>query len=113
MLFNRRTEIYFADPNGNRTNLDGPLFFDPNGIYIDANGHIRADVPCFPDPNITQLVLGRGNKEAPADIGQFFNMLTDRVGGAAPAPDNASATVRRALMRAWSLQLASRIVQGA
>lgn len=71
-----RTQITFERSDGSNTSLDGPLWIDPSRFYIDSDGTIRADVPCWPDPNITEAVLGEGNNRVPDDPEEFVRLLT-------------------------------------
>lgn len=74
-----RTKIEFRDSDGNLTDLDGPLFFDPDEIYIE-DGKIFADVPCFPDKDITDKLMG-GDEKVPKDAAGFIQALTRGAGG--------------------------------
>ena len=82
--------------------LDGPLWLDPESVYIDDDGQLRAKMPCFPDPNITKALLGPDAKKVPDDPGEFLQRITqgkdvafevmpeNRVGGAASVGGTAS-----------------------
>ena len=69
----KNTRILFENSDGERTDLDGPFIWDAEQIYIDKDGQLKADVPCFPDPNITEKVLGRD--KIPENIEDFVALL--------------------------------------
>ncbi|MDP7039539.1 MAG: hypothetical protein QGI45_10310, partial [Myxococcota bacterium] len=73
------TRIIFENSNGERTDLDGPFIWDAEQIYIDSDGQLKADVPCFPDPNITKQVFGADADAVPDKIEDFVKLL-DRQG---------------------------------
>lgn len=92
-LVNERTGIRLQGSNGEQRSLDGPFWLDPEKLYIDNNGQIRADVPCFPDPNLTEQILGKGVERVPEDMGNLFKTLQGR--GAIPGALGVSGPPRK------------------
>ena len=90
------TKFEIRDLEGKDYSLDGPLWLDPEAVYIDSDGQLRAKMPCFPDPNITKALLGPDTDKVPTDPGEFLKRVTQgkdvafevvssqRIGGAAP-----------------------------
>lgn len=71
-----RTLIYLSDENGNAAELDGPLWFDPDRVYLTDDGRILADVPCLPDSwfDFTKEITGqeRIDPNDPAGLARAF-----------------------------------------
>ncbi len=98
----KNTKFEIKDDEGKDYSLDGPLWLDPESVYIDDDGQLRAKMPCFPDPNITKALLGPDAKKVPDDPGEFLQRITqgkdvafevmpeNRVGGAASVGGTAS-----------------------
>ncbi len=71
-----RTLIYLSDENGAPAELDGPLWFDPERIYMTGDGRILADVPCLPDSwfDLTEEITGQERVD-PAQAGNLARAL--------------------------------------
>lgn len=72
----KNTKFEIKDAEGKDYSLDGPLWLDPESVYIDDNGQLRAKMPCFPDPNITKQLLGPDATKVPSDPGEFLQRIT-------------------------------------
>ena len=70
------TKFEIRDEDGKDYSLDGPLWLDPEAVYIDEEGQLRAKMPCFPDPNITKALLGPDTDKVPSDPGEFLKKVT-------------------------------------
>ena len=70
------TKFEIRDEEGKDYSLDGPLWLDPEAVYIDEDGQLRAKMPCFPDPNITKALLGPDTDKVPNDPGEFLKKVT-------------------------------------
>ncbi len=73
-----RTDVAFVDADNRPTSLDGPVWVDPTSVYVDAQGAIRADAKCFPNPNITSSVLGPDVSRLPENVGDLGQLLLAR-----------------------------------
>jgi len=71
-----KTKFEIRDEDGKDYSLDGPLWLDPEAVYIDSDGQLRAKMPCFPDPNITKALLGPDTDKVPSDPGEFLKKVT-------------------------------------
>lgn len=60
---------------GQPTSLDGPLFFDVGGAYVDDQGRIRLKIGGLGAVDITERVLGRGVRKVPRDPAQLLDLL--------------------------------------
>ena len=67
----KNTKFEIKDEEGKDYSLDGPLWLDPESVYID-DSQLRAKMPCFPDPNITKALLGPDAKKFLMTLASFF-----------------------------------------
>ncbi|MEL6543374.1 MAG: hypothetical protein AAFQ82_02040, partial [Myxococcota bacterium] len=71
-----RTLIFLSDENGEPAELDGPLWFDPDRVYMTNDGRILADVPCLPDSwfDLTEEITGQKRID-PSQAGNLARAL--------------------------------------
>jgi hypothetical protein len=74
-----KTQATFVNSENQALALDGPLWVNPEGVYLSEEGRLWLDLPGWADADITETILGEGVTKVPLDTATLLAALSAKM----------------------------------